>query len=1408
MQAVTQAGEACKPLHWVEVAGRADELVGLLGKFVQDAPMGDRLAPALQTAVNLARLLEQGYLSSRVDLDLLPECSADWLIVLAGETCSVTTELVDSLVGLGFAVVQTVMVEDAIEACQKHRTVMLAPVSWLDRNAERLRGAFPASNNCFDSFPLLVALADTGDFRAQIKARQMGARLFLDLPVSLAGLLAELAGLAWMPRRAYRVLVVDDDRSVLQLHAAMLRTVGCEVLAIDDPVAARDILEEFAPEACVLDVEMPACRGTDLAALLSRDKRFAHLPIIYLSAFADTEHQLDARWAGGEDYLIKPVDERLLVTAVMARARKFRMFEVVYRQRRQAWRELENLKKAMDMHAIVSVAAADGSITDANLRFCEISGYSRDELIGHNHRVVKSGYHPASFFDEMWQTISTGRIWQGEVQNRSKSGRRYWVQNTIAPILDDHGVPQQYISIRTDITESKSVLAERERQTRLLDVLRKALQRFIVSQDIASTSTVLLDGMRLLTGSAYGFIGEVRHDPNGAPYLLTHAISDLAREGQTKTSDFELRDLDTLYGSVLRTEEIVLVNDPANDPRSAGFPDGHPAVEAFLGVPILFGNTLVGMVGFANRPSGYDMATVAFLDTFLVAYASILEAARLRQFQVQAFDDLQRARDAAVQADRAKTEFLAGWGHDLRTPLNVMLGHAQLLLMNDELEDDARDQVREIVQGGQQFARLIGDLIDRIDTEALAAASPLPGKRGPSPSEKTATHYRILVAEDNPANQAVLRMQLGVLGFEADIAVDGAAALAKWKAGGHDLILVDRNMPVMDGLELTRAIRANERESGAHVPIVAITAVQQEEELAHCQQAGMDDALPKPIELEALRQMLARWLPQIVPTMLARLAGTETGASQKEVVAALDLDYLVRIVGNADAKQIRELIDLFMSTARDHMPACRRHLTDRNGRELALVMHKLKSSARMVGALRFASLAEAIEEAAKGARLPAAAALVSELDSTLDDIEFVINRSGISLTPTGVSPLEPAPSQLPHRVLVVDDDPVARSQIALLLSTIGVREVLTVNGAEVALKKMSEAGGGFDLLITDINMPGMDGIQFLRHLAEIDYRGCLILSSGVEDRLLQSTVEWVGAKGLSLRGALKKPVTRDALLDLLTKRCELLVTSQANRVSSVISPNDILKGIRHDEFVVHFQPKVDAATLRVVGVEALARWQSDGPLVPPDAFIVAAERHDLIGPLSEMLLTKALVGGARLADEGFPLTVAVNVSANWLSDVRLPEFVLASIHATGFKAEHLVLEITETGVMADMATALDVMTRLRLKGFKLSIDDFGTGYSSLEQLQRIPFSELKLDRSFVRGAAEKPAARAILSSTLEMAKKLKLATVAEGVETQQDLDLVRGLGCDLVQGWFVAKAMPLDELIKWLRVRSQSEKLK
>lgn len=1388
--------------RWSDAVERASVLARLIGEFDNAAPQPAELAVALGTANQLADLLLQSSLSAPIDLNLLPLDPAEWTIVALGNAFRSATGALNVFRRLGFFLGQADSVEDIRRHSQNRRSVFVAEAAWLGDNPA---AAAECRSGPAEAVRVVVAVMGPGDAAIRLQLRQSGADLLLDAPLDAASLLVELAGRAWMPGKPYRVMVVDGDPAMLEQHSATLRAAGFELLAVEDAGAIEDALESFSPEVCLLELETVTCRGNYRASVLRRDSRYVRLPMVYLAATAETDLPFDVLDTGDASYLLKPVDARRLTATVMNRARQFRLVSTTNFQSRLALKQLDSLTNALDVHAIVSLASTDGGIIDINQKFCEISGYHRYELIGHNHRIIKSGHHTPAFFEDMWQTIAAGRIWQGEIQNRRKDGSPYWVKSTIVPILDDNDLPRQYLSIRTDVTEQRRLLEERERQNRLLDLMRHALQNFIAGHDVAATSEMLLDGLLLLTNSAYGFIGEVQDAADGLPFLKVHAMSASARDWSVESrrlyeeqpaTGMELHNLDNLIGAVLRKGETVIANAPAADARRGGQPAGHPPLDAFLGVPIRCGNLLLGMVGLANRPGGYDQSQADFLAPVTATYAPILEAGRLRSFQQHVIDDLLRANDAAEQAIRAKAEFLAGWGHELRTPLNAILGHAQLLLLSDVLDAAAQRQAEQIVEGAQRFSRLIGDLIARLDTDMQTDAAPLPAIQVVADPARKAPRRRILVAEDNPANQGVLRMQLGVLGFDADMAGDGMAALAKWRAGGYDLILADSNMPVMDGLALVRAIRAAERDGGGHIPIVAITAVDYPEELAACKEAGMDDALPKPIDLEQLRRLLGRWLPQ---TSLVA-AGSDAPASAAVPALALDTDYLRRIVGDASWRDVLELIDLFTSTARADLALCHRLLAQGDGRGLAQAMHKLKSSARMVGALRFAVQAESLEAIAREGRLENAADLISELECAVTDVEVSVRKSGVAPAPTfaGNAPPDVA---LPRNVLLVDDDPVARRQFHVMMSSLGVARVMTAESGQAALEEIARADGAVDLLISDLNMPGMDGIEFLRRLAEAGFKGGLIIVSGVEERLLQSAVELIRERGFCLRGALRKPMTREAFLGVLSAPCVAPAAVVAAPARMVVSPKDIVDAIRRDEFEVHFQPKVDASTLCVVGVEALARWRFNGAAVPSEIFIEAAERHGLIGMLSEVLITKILIGGARLIDEGYALSIAANLSAAWLADIRLPEFIMASVHMTGFKAENLILEITETGVMADVATSMDVLTRLRLNGFKLSIDDFGTGYSSLEQLRRIPFNELKLDGGFVKGAAEKLASRTILAASIDMAHKLNLVTVAEGVETQADLDLVRGLGCDLIQGWFIAKAMPLDELLVWLHAR-------
>ncbi|MCL7463371.1 EAL domain-containing response regulator [Pseudomonas sp. NW5] len=384
-------------------------------------------------------------------------------------------------------------------------------------------------------------------------------------------------------------------------------------------------------------------------------------------------------------------------------------------------------------------------------------------------------------------------------------------------------------------------------------------------------------------------------------------------------------------------------------------------------------------------------------------------------------------------------------------------------------------------------------------------------------------------------------------------------------------------------------------------------------------------------------------------------------------------------------------------------------------------------------------------------------------------------------------------------ILIVDDDPLICRLLTRQLRDLSLEQVHVCHQASDALAWLAEHPET-GLVFCDLQMPELDGIEFIRHLSGMTYGGALVLISGEEDpRLLHSARRLARAHGLNVPGALQKPIDRTQLAQLIPL-CSAASAQTGTRGARIPhTRDDLLHALEQRQIVNHYQPKVTFQKGAVVGVEALARWQHPQlGLVGADHFIPLAEACGLIDPLFRQILQQALQDARRWHANGHPLHVAVNVSAKNLHTLDLPDLIASETAAAGLPLSCLTLEITESHLIEDLQTTLDILTRLHLKRIKLSIDDFGTGHSSLAQLRDIPFSELKLDRSFVHGAAHDPARRSILNASLKMAAQLGMRTVAEGVEDQSDWDYLYQAGCDLAQGWLIARAMPEDALSAWL----------
>lgn len=386
-------------------------------------------------------------------------------------------------------------------------------------------------------------------------------------------------------------------------------------------------------------------------------------------------------------------------------------------------------------------------------------------------------------------------------------------------------------------------------------------------------------------------------------------------------------------------------------------------------------------------------------------------------------------------------------------------------------------------------------------------------------------------------------------------------------------------------------------------------------------------------------------------------------------------------------------------------------------------------------------------------------------------------------------------------VFVVDDDPFQRDVVTELLHQAGQGPVRHFDDGRGAVDGLGDPSSHPVLIVADLDMAVMDGIELLRHLAECRYTGGLILMSGASADVLATAADLARLHHLDLRATVRKPLTFDALASALAGTAAVepdLGHGETLPSTIVLSAEQVRAGMVAGCVDIHVQPKVTVADRRVVGVEALLRWREpSGAILPPSAVLPGAEAGGLLNQLTMSVFGLTVDWLALWRSQGHDVRAAVNLSNANLTTLALPDAMSSVAHGAGVDASHITLEITQDGLLEDLSAGMEVVGRLRLKGFGIAIDDYGTGYSSLGQLKNLPVTELKVDRSFVEGANANASLIEILGSSATLGRSLGLAVVAQGVETTEVLDLLTSLGCDEAQGYLVARPMPPSEFLAW-----------
>lgn len=395
------------------------------------------------------------------------------------------------------------------------------------------------------------------------------------------------------------------------------------------------------------------------------------------------------------------------------------------------------------------------------------------------------------------------------------------------------------------------------------------------------------------------------------------------------------------------------------------------------------------------------------------------------------------------------------------------------------------------------------------------------------------------------------------------------------------------------------------------------------------------------------------------------------------------------------------------------------------------------------------------------------------------------------------------------QIFIMDDDPDFGELIAEVSEIVGISAAYTSQPSQFETELAKHPNT--QIIFLDLNMPGRDGVEIIRSLGSLNFRGSVVLMSGFDESVLSTAYDLAESYELNLLPTLKKPFSIESIKNLIT---EFVFHSPGNnkksssataRIETPLNASEIEQAFSESRIELYYQPQIRLLDYEVIGLETLARLKKeDGTIIPPALFIPTIEASGLNTLFLNHILEHLMTDYQKYFSAHPQLSISINVSALDLNNLEFPDILAKQAKEARISPGNLVIEITESSAIKHLRTGLDILARLRLKGFKLSIDDFGTGTAVLENIKRMPFTELKIDRVFVDKLIHDRRLESITSDTIKMAHNLNLTVVAEGIEDVKTAQHLKAMECDIGQGFLFAKPMPAAILMDFLKQQNSS----